>query len=141
MASDNSQPTDPQEREVEPSDPRVQIIGRIWRTLIPVLALSIPFCALSRVGIILPFFALGAAGVATACVWYFRGTREGSGAERKENQRLQDRIKELEERLANVETISRFEMQLAAREKAALEDSTNRSVSESRQSQGQKESA
>jgi len=141
MASDNSQPTGPQEREAEDRDPRVQIIARIWRTLIPVLALSIPFCALSRVGIILPFFAIGAAGVATACVWYFRGTREGGGAGLKENQRLQARIKELEERLANVETISRFEMQLAAREKAALEDSQIRSVSESPQSQGQKENA
>jgi hypothetical protein len=55
---------------------------------------------------------------------------------------LQDRIKELEERLANVETISRFEMQLAAREKAALEDSRAQSASQSSQAQSsQKESA
>jgi len=139
MASEDSQPSDPQDRDVQRSDPRVQIIGRIWRMLIPVLALSIPFCAISRVGIILPFFAIGAAGVATACIWYIRGTRDGAGS--KENQRLQDRIKELEERLANVETISRFEMQLAAREKAALEDSHLRSMSQSPQSQGEKEHA
>jgi hypothetical protein len=65
MASEDSQPSDPQDRDVQGSDPRVQIIGRIWRMLIPVLALSIPFCAISRVGIILPFFAIGAVSVAT----------------------------------------------------------------------------
>jgi hypothetical protein len=139
MASEDSQPPDPQNREVERSDPRVQIIGRIWRMLIPVLALSIPFCLLSRIGIILPFFAIGAAGVATACIWYIRGTKDGAGS--KENQRLQDRIKELEERLANVETISRFEMQLAAREKAALEDSPVRSMSQAQPSRGEQEHA
>src|ERR1700739_3835823 len=114
MSSDDSQPRDPQDPEGERSDPRVQIIGRIWRMLIPVLALSIPFSVVSRIGIILPFFAIGAARVATACIWYIRGTKDGAGS--KENQRLQDRIKELEERLANVETFSRFELQLAARE-------------------------
>ena len=128
MASENNLLSDPPDQEAEYSDPRVKIIGRIWRMLIPVLALSIPFCALSRVGIILPFFAIGAAGLATACVWYFGGKREALG--RKENERLQQRIKELEERLANVETISRFEMQLAAREKekAAVEDSRAQSA-------------
>jgi hypothetical protein len=137
MASEDSQRPDPQDREGERGDPRVQIIGRIWRMLIPVLALSIPFCAISRIGIILPFFAIGAAGVATACIWYVRGTKDGTGS--KENQRLQDRIKELEERLANVETISRFEMQLAAREKAALEDSHVRSMSQAQPSRGEQE--
>jgi hypothetical protein len=137
MASEDSQRPDPQDREVERGDPRVQIIGRIWRMLIPVLALSIPFCAISRIGIILPFFAIGAAGVATACIWYVRGTKDGAGS--KENQRLQDRIKELEERLANVETISRFEMQLAAREKTALEDSHVRSMSQAQPSRGEQE--
>lgn len=134
MASENNLPSDPPDQEAEYSDPRVKIVGRIWRTLIPVLALSIPFCALSHVGIVLPFFAIGAAGLATACVWYFGGKREGLGG--KENQRLQQRIKELEERLANVETISRFEMQLAAREKekSAVEDSGAQSA-QSRPSQ------
>jgi hypothetical protein len=108
--------------------------------IIPVMALSIPFFAMSRVGIILPFFAIGAAGIATAVIW--RGGTKKFGADSKENQRLQDRIKELEERLANVETISRFEMQLAAREKAALEDSRAQSSSQSSQAQSsQKESA
>jgi hypothetical protein len=139
MSSDDSQPPDPQDREGERSDPRVQIIGRIWRMLIPVLALSIPFSVVSRIGIILPFFAIGAAGVATACIWYIRGMKDGTGS--KETQRLQDRIKELEERLANVETISRLEMQLAAREKAALEDSPGRSMSQAQPSQGEKEHA
>jgi hypothetical protein len=135
MASEDSGRSEQSNEEGKHNDPRVEIIGRIWRMLIPVVAVSIPFCALSRVGIVLPFFAIGAAGLATAFVWYSSGKREGVGG--KENQRLQQRIKELEERLANVETISRFEMQLAAREKAALENSHPQSS----QSSGQKESA
>jgi hypothetical protein len=77
------------------------------------------------------------AGVGTGCVWIVGG-KGGS----KENKRLLDRIKELEERLANVETISHFEMQLAAREKGALENSQTQSAPESSQPQSsQKESA
>ena len=133
MASEDSHGSDSPDKEEEQEDPRVEIIGRIWRMLIPVVALSIPFCALSRLGIFLPFVAVVAAGLSTACIWYFGGKREGLG--RKENDRLQQRIKELEERLANVETISRFEMQLAAREKAASEDSHVQSP----QSQGRNE--
>jgi hypothetical protein len=121
MASEGSQGSDSPGKDEEQEDPRVEIVGRIWRMLIPVVALSIPICALSRLGIFLPFVAIGAAGLSTACIWYFGGKRERVGG--RENERLQQRIKELEERLANVETISRFEMQLAAREKAALEDS------------------
>ncbi|MBV8275576.1 MAG: hypothetical protein JO170_10010 [Verrucomicrobia bacterium] len=139
MASEDSHRSDSAEEDEEQGDPRVAIIGRIWRMLIPVVALSIPFVLLSHLGIVLPFFAIGAAGLATACVWYFGGKREGAG--RKENERLQQRIKELEERLANVETISRFEMQLAAREKAALEDSHAQSTSQQPQSEAKKESA
>jgi hypothetical protein len=135
MASEDSHGSDSPDKDERQEDPRVEIIGRIWRMLIPVMALSIPFFAMARIGIILPFLAIAAAAVSTACVWYFGGKREG--VDRKENERLQQRIKELEERLANVETISRFEMQLAAREKAALEDSRTQST----QSQGQKESA
>jgi hypothetical protein len=135
MASEDSGRSEQSNEEGRHDDPRVEIIGRIWRMLIPVVAVSIPFCALSRVGIVLPFFAIGAAGLATVFVWYSSGKREGVGG--KENQRLQQRIKELEERLANVETISRFEMQLAAREKAALENSRRQSPP----SQGHKESA
>jgi hypothetical protein len=139
MPSEEVQHPDSPDQSKNREDPRVQIIARIWKTMIPVLALSIPFCALSEHGIILPFFAIGAAGVATACVWYVSGKREGAGSS-KENQRLQERIKELEERLANVETISRFEMQLAARERAAVEDARSQSSSPP-PSQGQKEGA
>jgi hypothetical protein len=102
----------------KPDDPRVVAIGRIWRMIIPVVALSIPICTLSRLGIFLPFLAVASAGVGTVCVWMFGGKRER--VEGRENERLHARIKELEERLANVETISHFEMQLAAREKTAL---------------------
>lgn len=107
--------------------------------MIPVLALSIPICTLSEHGIVLPIFAIAAAGVATPCVWYFGGKREGTGRS-KENQRLQERIKELEERLANVETISRFEMQLAAREREQLwkMDGVNRSLSHLRPGRAKK---
>ena len=136
MALEDGQRSDQSSDDKRQADSRVQVITRIWRMIIPVMALSIPFFAMSRIGIILPFFAIGAAAVATAIIWA-AGTKKSS-VDRKENQRLQDRIKELEERLANVETISRFEMQLAAREKAALEDS--RAQSSPAQS-SQKESA
>jgi len=135
MASEDSHRSDPPDKDEEKEDPRVETIGRIWRMLIPVVALSIPFCALSRFGIFLPVIAIAAAGLSTVCVWYLGSKRQAVGG--KENERLQQRIKELEERLANVETISRFEMQLAAREKAALDESHPQSP----QTQGTKESA
>ena len=140
MALEDGQRSDQSSDDKRQDDSRIQVITRIWRMIIPVMALSIPFFAMSRVGIILPFFAIGAAGIATAVIWR-SGTKKLS-ADRKENQRLQDRIKELEERLANVETISRFEMQLAAREKAALEDSRTQSASPTSQApSSQKEGA
>jgi len=140
MALEDGQRSDQSSDDKREADSRIKVITRIWQMIIPVMALSIPFFALSRVGIILPFFAIGAAGIATAVIWG-SGTKKMS-TDRKDNQRLQDRIKELEERLANVETISRFEMQLAAREKAALEDSRAQSASPSSQAQSsQKESA
>jgi hypothetical protein len=140
MALEDGQRSDQSSDDKRQDDSRIQVITRIWQMVIPVMALSIPFFAMSRIGIILPFFAIGAAGIATAVIWG-GGTKKLS-VDRKENQRLQDRIKELEERLANVETISRFEMQLAAREKAALEDSRAQSTSPSSQAQSsQKESA
>ena len=86
------------------NDPRVRATSRIWGMMIPILALSIPICAISHLGVILPFIAVIAAGLGTGCVWIVGG-KGGS----KENKRLHDRIKELEERLANVETISHFE--------------------------------
>jgi hypothetical protein len=139
MALEDGQRSDQSSDDKRKGDAKVQAITRIWQMIIPVMALSIPFFALSRIGIILPFFAIAAAGVASAVIW--GGGTKKSSADRKENQRLQDRIKELEERLANVETISRFEMQLAAREKAALEDSRAQSASPSSQAQSsQKES-
>src|ERR1700722_6652233 len=104
MALEDGQRSDQSSDDKRKGDSRVQAITRIWQMIIPVMALSIPFFALSRVGIILPFFAIGAAGIATAVIWG-GGTKKMS-TDRKENQRLQDRIKELEERLANVETIS-----------------------------------
>jgi hypothetical protein len=118
-------------------DPRVRATSRIWGMMIPILALSIPICAISHLGVTFPFIALMAAGAGTACVWIVGG-KGGS----KENKRVHDRIKELEERLANVETISHFEMQLAARGKGALENSQTESEPESSQPQSsQKESA
>ena len=57
MASEDSGRSEHSNEEGKHDDPRVEIIGRIWRMLIPVVAISIPFCALSRVGIVLPFFA------------------------------------------------------------------------------------
>ena len=128
MPSEGGQRSDQSDEDKSQRDPRVQVITRIWQLLIPVMALSVPFFAMARIGIILPFFAIAAAGFATAAIWA-AGSKSVT-VDRKENQRLQQRIKELEERLANVETISRFEMQLAAREKekAAVEDSRAQSA-------------
>jgi hypothetical protein len=66
MASEDSGRSEQSNEEGKHEDPRVEIIGRIWRMLIPVVTISIPFCALSRVGIVLPFFAIGVARLATA---------------------------------------------------------------------------
>ena len=140
MVSEGGQRSDQLEIEKLKRDPRVTGTGMIWAMTLPLLGISTMFCTLSPFGILLPFLAIGAAGFGTAAIW--RGESKGVSADRKENQRLQDRIKELEERLANVETISRFEMQLAAREKAALEDGLSQSISESFEApSGKKESA
>jgi len=140
MVSEGGQRSDQPGREETKRDPRVQVTAIVWAMLLPVLGMSWLFCTLSRVAILLPFLAIAAAGFGTAAIWAIGSQRVVP--DRKENQQLQDRIKELEERLANVETISRFEMQLAAREKAALEDERNQSISQSSQTQsGQKENA
>ena len=140
MVSEGGHRSDQSGREEAKRDPRVQVTGMVWAMLIPVLGMSWLFCLLSRVAILLPFLAIAAAGFGTAAIWVIGSQRVVP--DRKENQQLKDRIKELEERLANVETISRFEMQLAAREKAALEDERNQSISQSFQTEsGQKENA
>jgi hypothetical protein len=43
-------------------DPRVRATSRIWGMMIPILALSIPICAISHLGVILPFIAVIAGG-------------------------------------------------------------------------------
>ncbi len=63
---------------------------------------------------------LGGALLLAVALLVFRGSQRSRAARterlERENAALQGRLAEMEDRLANVETISRFEMRMAARE-------------------------
>ncbi|CAN5430991.1 hypothetical protein BH23VER1_BH23VER1_02960 [soil metagenome] len=72
-----------------------------------------------------PGLAMGMLAAAVVVALVSAAARGGSSSRRtreleSENAELRTRLTEMEERLANVETISRFEMQLAAREDGQL---------------------
>jgi hypothetical protein len=67
MASEDGQRSDQSNADKRQEEQRVVVITRICRMMIPVLALSIPFFAMSRIGAALPFFAITAAALATFC--------------------------------------------------------------------------
>lgn len=94
-------------------DPRVAAIGKIWTACIPLFVLSIPLAFLVKFTF-LPLVVLIGAVLATCVVWY------GPHDKAKDDQLqvLQERIDALEERLQNVETLSRVELELAERRKS-----------------------
>jgi hypothetical protein len=89
-------------------DPRIRALNSVWASAIAMLALCIPIC-IETGSLILPILVIVGTAVVSLYVW------QGGGAERKEDEAdaLRTKIQELEDRLANVEIINRFEDRLA----------------------------
>jgi len=103
--------------ESQEKDVRVAATGALWQAAVGMFAVSVPLIAVARIPS-LPLFVLSAVVAGTICMWGFgkSGTRKSGRAKTasKREHQLEERIRELEERLANVETISQFEMQRVA---------------------------
>jgi hypothetical protein len=92
------------------ADSRIAALGGIWSGAIVMLALCIPLAAVSR-SANLPLIVIVGTGLVSLYIW-----QSGSAARKEDTSEadaLRDKIKELEERLANVEVINRFEDRLA----------------------------
>ncbi|HVF10992.1 MAG TPA: hypothetical protein VNA16_09335 [Abditibacteriaceae bacterium] len=101
--------------EKEPKDARVSATSTIWTMATGMLALCIPLVGITR-NPLFPMLVLAAAAVSTIAVWT-QGAQEriaGKADVSVDLAAAQKRLTELEERLANLETISVFEQRLAA---------------------------
>lgn len=102
-----------------PEDVRVQTTAAIWGMATGMMALSIPLSAVAHTALI-PLAVLASAATGTVAVWRFGAKNEaGSGnttpalSKDATGDAAQKRIADLEERLANLETINNFERRLA----------------------------
>jgi len=91
-------------------DPRPTALGNIWGSAVAMLALCIPLGAIFRSSI-LPILIIAGAALVSLYIWQ-SGSAERE-ADTSEADALRSKIKELEDRLANVEVINRFEDRLA----------------------------
>lgn len=105
-------------------DPRIEALETIWWGAVAMLAICIPLCTVLR-GPAMAYAVVIGAAAASIGVWA-TGARKRRGVQmakeselEKENVMLKAKLEEIEERLANMETMSRFEMRLAAEEKLA----------------------
>jgi uncharacterized protein (DUF58 family) len=113
--------------EKPPKDHRAEALSNVWGWALLMLAVSIPLCTILKTALI-PMIVIFAAVVVTFYVW-----NSGKG-DTVENEALRAKIKELEERLANVEVINRFEDRLAekkARQQAAATEPAHAAAPES----------
>lgn len=101
-------------KNVEDADLRINATTRIWKFATVMLALCIPLvCAAAAYGgafaalftSIIPLAVLGAAAFGTAAVWGALGQRQVSAPPSSD-------LKQLEERMANLEIINRYESAL-----------------------------
>jgi len=111
-------------KEEVAKDPRIEALETIWWGAVAMLAICIPLCSVLR-GPAMAYAVVVGAAAASIGVWA-TGARKRRVAEvakeselEKENERLKSKLEEMEERLGNVETMSRFEMRLAAEEEIA----------------------
>ena len=95
-----------------PEDPRAQALSQVWRSAFVMLALCLPVSFVLRS----PILPLAVILTAAAVAFYVWSKNEPSKSRDAENEALRAKIRELEERLANVEVINRFEERLAARQ-------------------------
>lgn len=94
----------------ENEDIRVSMTSRLWGMTIGMLAISIPLSDVTESAII-PLAVIAGATIGTVAIWVAGGKPKSAVAE--SDTTAQNRIKELEERLANLETINNFERRLA----------------------------
>ena len=96
------------------TDTRVQTTSKIWALTIPLVALSIPLVAITG-SILVAIMALLSPALATGFVWFFGNQHRADAPKTASKSELagRQRIAELEERLANLETINNFERRLA----------------------------
>lgn len=98
-----------------PDDLRRQATEIIWKYATGMLAISIALVGVSR-SIIIPLIVILGAATATAVVWAFTPQEEKSSTGLAE---LEERIRKIDDRLSNVETISNFDRILAEKTAAA----------------------
>ena len=82
----------------QPEDIRVTATTKIWGLTVGILAICVPLSAVTRSGAIIPLAAIAGAGVGTVAVWR-------SDAKKYQNQVLSPQQVELEQRIADLETI------------------------------------
>lgn len=78
---------------------KVRATAAIWGCAVGMLGICIPLVAITNSGIILPLLVLLSAGGGTVAVWLASDQRQ------KEETRLLQTVKALEERVMNLETI------------------------------------
>ena len=93
-------------------DFRPDAIGQVWWAALAMLAICIPLGAVLKSGAI-PLVVIGGAVLATMYVWKTNPQKTSRAEDEAET--LRAKIRELEERLANVEIINSFEERLAER--------------------------
>ena len=102
-------------RKKEPDDFRRQATETIWKYATGMLAISILFVGASR-SLIIPLAVIIGATVATTLVWAFAPKETRSSTDLAD---LEERIRKLDDRLANVETISNYDRILAEKTAAS----------------------
>lgn len=117
MSDNQFKPTHSGTPPEPPKDARVQITKSVWVFSTAMMGISIPIVGMTH-SILLPLCVLGAAAVSTVAVW-LGGKVSVQG---RADNALQQQLQQLEDRLANVETMSRFERGLIERDSSgALE--------------------
>ena len=102
--------------EEKSSDARVQATSKIWVFSIAIMGVAIPITAITG-NVFIPALVAISPALATVAVWYFGAKNQMGAPMNPPNNQAeiasQKRIEELEERLANLETINNFERRLA----------------------------
>lgn len=80
-------------------DVRLNVTSKIWAYATGMLAICIPLSAATDSGVILPITVISGAAIGTASVWKF------SNQESTSNSKTSDKFRELEGRIADLETI------------------------------------
>jgi len=85
----------------EPQDIRYKMTSTVWGYATGMLGISIPLAAITESGLI-PFAVVAGTAVATVAIW-------GGFGNKTLGELPSDQIRQLEERLANLETIVSYE--------------------------------